>query len=174
MISMTARQGGFFVEVSMADFILEEDHSDECLSALDGAVARALEIVGEKVEGYAIQLAAPLGPKGRPFPSDLTSQIRNSIGHKVEGETVSVGSNLDIAAYVELGTSKEYDPPPEWMENQVEKGPHSGLDHWFFFDEDLGRVRIGLPMKPTPFLRPAVERHKDEYEHIIENELKNA
>ena len=155
----------------MAGFIMEEDHSGECLSALDGAIQRALEIIGEKAEGYAVALAAPRGPKGGAFPGDLTSQIRNSIGHKVEGETVSVGSDLDIAAYVELGTGNKYEPSADWVETSVKKGKHSGLDHWYFFDEDAGRVRVGLPMSPTPFLRPAVENHKDEYENIVKNEL---
>ena len=155
----------------MADFIMDEDNSEACLSAVEAAVARALEIIGEKGEGYAIQLAAPLGPKGKPFPSDLTSQIRNSITHQVDGETVSIGSNLDIAAYVELGTSKEYNPSADWIKTTLKKGPHSGLDHWYFYDEDKGEIRIGLPLPPTPFLRPAVENHKAEYENILKSEL---
>ena len=84
----------------MADFILDADNSEACLSAVKGAIACALEIIGEKCEGYAIQLCAPVGPKGKLFSSDLTSQIRNSITHQVEGKTVSIGSNLDMSSYL--------------------------------------------------------------------------
>jgi len=110
---------------------MDEDNSEACLSAVKAAVARALEIIGEKAEGYAVALAAPRGLKGGAFPGDLTSQIRNSIGHKVEGETVSVGSDLDIAAYVELGTGNKYEPSADWVETSVKKGKHSGLDMLF-------------------------------------------
>jgi hypothetical protein len=29
-------------------------------------------------------------------------------------------------------------------------------------------------MAPTPFLRPAIEEHMEEYKRIVENELENA
>ncbi|MBB3175411.1 HK97 gp10 family phage protein [Endobacter medicaginis] len=35
-----------------------------------------------------------------------TGQLRDSIQHEVDGDTVTVGSGLDIAAYQELGTSR--------------------------------------------------------------------
>ena len=56
---------------------------------------------------------------------------------------------------MELGTGKEYQPPPEWMENNAERG---------------AGIRNGV--KPRPYLRPAVENHRDEYKNIVENELK--
>lgn len=149
------------------------DNTAEVLKMLNSANARALEIIGGKMESYAKGLVAPLGPLGNPMRSDITAQLRNSITHMVEGDVLAVGSNLDMAAYVELGTGKEYNPPPEWIESQVKRGKNSGLDKWFFFDQEQGRVRVGLPMKPTPFLRPALEDHKDEYQRVVEGELKN-
>lgn len=142
--------------------------NDEYPTAKD----RALEIIGGKMESYAKMLCAPMGPKGNPFPTGLAAQIRNSIGHRVEKDTVSLYSDLDLAAYVELGTSREYSPPPEWIENKVEPGPHSGLEKWWFYDEAKGQFRIGLPLPPTPFMRPAILDHKDEYKEIAKNELK--
>ena len=127
-----------------------------------------------KVESYAKGLVAPRGPKGNALNSDITAQIRNSIHHKVENDTAVVYSNLDFAAYVELGTGNKYEPSADWIQTQVEKGPNSGLAKWFYYDEEEGRVKIGLPMSPTPFLRPAVENHLDEYKDVLENELKNA
>lgn len=76
------------------------DNSAEVLSALEQAKARALEIIGGKIESYAKGLVAPLGPKGNPMRTEITAQLRNSITHRVEGDggTVVVGSNLDFAA----------------------------------------------------------------------------
>ena len=150
------------------------DNSAECLAALNQAAARALEIIGGMVESYAKGYVAPLGPKGNPLRSDITAQVRNSITHRVEENTVLVGSNLDFAAYIELGTGNKYEPSADWIETTVKRGKNSGLDKWFFYDEEQGRVRIGLPMSPTPFLRPAVENHIDEYKNILQNELTNA
>lgn len=149
-----------------------ESHREEALEALDNWKARALEIIGGKMESYAKMLCAPMGPKGNPFPTGLAAQIRNSIGHRVDGDTVFIYSNLDLAAYVELGTSREYSPPPEWIENKVEPGPHSGLEKWWFYDEAKGQFRIGLPLPAQPFMKPAVLDHKDEYKTIAMNELK--
>ncbi len=149
------------------------DNSAEFLQALEQAKARALEIIGGKVEDYAAALVAPLGPKGNPLRTEITAQIRQSIHHKIEGDTAIVYSNQDFAAYVELGTGNKYEPSAEWIQTTVKKGKNSGLDKWFFYDEEQGRVRIGLPMSPTPFLRPAIENHIDEYKRIIETELKN-
>ena len=123
------------------------DNSAEFLRALDEAKARALEIIGGKIESYAKGLV----------PVD-TGALRNSITHAVDGDTVIAGSNLPYSAYVELGTGKEYSPPPEWMENNAERG--AGI--------------ISRSVKPRPYLRPAVESHIDEYKNVMENELKNA
>lgn len=150
------------------------DNSPEVLAALEQAKARALEIIGGKIESYAKALVAPRGPNGNPMRTEITAQLRQSITHQVDDDTVAVGSNLDMAAYVELGTGNKYEPSAEWIETTVKKGPNRGLAKWFFYDEEQGRVRIGLPMSPTPFLRPAVEKHVDEYKNVIENELKNA
>lgn len=150
------------------------DNSAEVKAALEQAVARSLEIVGGKVESYAKELVAPLGPKGNPLRTEITAQIRDSLHHKVDDDKVMVYSNVDFAAYVELGTGNKYEPSADWIETQVKKGPNSGLSKWFYYDEEEGRVKIGLPMSPTPFLRPAVENHIDEYKGVIENELKNA
>lgn len=117
------------------------------LNAMEAAKQRALEIIGGKVESYAKGLV----------PVD-TGRLRNSITHTVEGDIAIIGSNTVYASYVELGTGPNYTPPPEWMENNAEGG--RGLGHGF--------------VKARPYLRPAVEEHIKEYEHIITNELNNA
>ena len=121
------------------------DNTAAVLSALEQACARALEIIGGKVESYAKGLV----------PVD-TGTLRNSIMHQVDGDTVIVGSAVHYAPYVELGTGKAYSPPPKWMENNAERG------------HGLGNYN----RNPKPYLRPAVENHIDEYKSVIENELK--
>lgn len=121
------------------------DNTAEVLSALEQACARALEIIGGKAESYAKGIV----------PVD-TGALRNSITHKVDGDTVIVGSAVHYAPYVELGTGKAYSPPPEWMENNAERG------------HGLGNYN----RNPKPYLRPAVENHIDEYKNVMENELK--
>jgi phage gpG-like protein len=116
-------------------------------AALEQAKARALEIIGGKIESYAKGLV----------PVD-TGALRNSITHAVDGDTVLAGSAILYAPYVELGTGKEYSPPPEWMENNAQRG--AGI--------------ISRSVKPRPYLRPAVIDHVDEYKNVVENELKNA
>lgn len=97
-------------------------HKAECLSEIAKAKARALEICGGTAERYAKQYC----------PVD-TGNLRNSIAHEQRDEnTEAVGTNVQYAPYVELGTRK---------------------------------------MTARPYLRPAVEGHRAEYEKIIRTEL---
>ena len=88
---------------------------------------------------------------------------------------LTVGSNQQVAPYIELGTGKLYKPPPEWEQYHGDDA-HSvgGLDFWFYFDELEGVVKIGKPVPSQPFLRPAVLDHIDEYKKIVEDGMKNA
>lgn len=66
------------------------------LSAENKARAQALEIVGGKAESYAKALC----------PVD-TGRLRNSITHQQYSEdTEVIGTNVEYAPYVELGTHK--------------------------------------------------------------------
>lgn len=123
------------------------DNSPEFLKALEQATARALEIIGGKAESYAKGLV----------PVD-TGALRNSITHQVDGDTVQIGSAIQYSSYVELGTGREYSPPPEWMENNAPRG--AGI--------------ISRSVRARPYLRPAVENHLDEYRQVIQSELNNA
>ena len=142
------------------------DNSADFLRALEAASLRALEICGQKAESYAKGLAPP----------KWGSELRNSITHEIIEDVLHVGSNMEIAAYAELGTGKEYQPGPEWLENNVPKGTKvpAGIDHWIYFDALEGVFKIGAPQVASPYLRPAIENHLDEYQHVMENELKNA
>lgn len=74
-----------------------ESHVEEALEELASKKLVALEEIGLVAEGYAKQYC----------PVD-TGRLRNSISHAVdEGEDMAIiGTNVEYAAYVELGTSR--------------------------------------------------------------------
>ena len=128
-----------------------DDYSPQVLAEMHDAVLRALERIGEQAEGYAKDLC----------PVD-TGQLRNSITHAVDdGEQAAyIGSNMEYAPYVELGTGIYTEGgggrPTPWVYQDAK-----GNWHW----------TRGNPAQP--FLKPAVADHAQTYRNIIEDELKN-
>jgi len=146
------------------------DNTEKVLKALSKASLRAVTIIGGMMEANAkieITKAVYDTPQGW---YKRTGALRNSITHQTDGQSVVVGTNMEYAPYVELGTGKEYSPPPDWIKSQAEKG--KGRDKWFYKDDE-GNWRVGVPQKPRPFLRPAVENYLEQYKEAAENELKN-
>lgn len=129
--------------------VVFNDYSAEVLDAMHEAVMRALERCGEQAEGYAKDLA----------PVD-TGNLRNSISHTVDEDepAVYIGSNVEYAAYVELGTGKYTDGgrPTPWVYQD-----DNGNWHW----------TAGNPAQP--FLAPAVKDHQSTYRKIIKDEMGN-
>lgn len=130
--------------------------------AIQQAVLRALEIVGGMAESYAKGLT-PV----------QTGALRNSFTHQVDAgkKTVAVGSNIEYAPYVELGTGNKYEPPEEWIEAQAQKG--RGLDHWFYQDAK-GQWHTGFPRQGVKMLQRAIKEHMDDYKNVIITELTEA
>lgn len=115
----------------MSDFNIEiiADNSEEVLDAIRRAMPRALEKCGMQAENYA-KIECPVD----------TGRLRNSITHKVPGDAAYIGTNVEYAAYVEMG--------------------HIATN--------------GAHVPAQPYIRPAAEKHADEYKKIIQDELKNA
>ena len=132
------------------------DNSAEALAGLKRAKARALEIIGLKAEGYAKRLC-PVGTVESTGKKGYRGgTLRNSITHAVDGDVLSVGSNVEYAPYVELGTGPHFEPPPDWETFTSKRG--SGVGRGY--------------VKPRRYLQPAIEEHAGEYKTIAENELK--
>lgn len=76
---------------------IREDNALAIVNAIDQALAKALEEVGLVAEGYA-KKACPVD----------TGRLRNSITHQVRPseKSVYIGTNVEYAPYVELGTSR--------------------------------------------------------------------
>ena len=72
-----------------------KDNSQQVLSALEKGKRNALTAIGATAETYA-KKATPVD----------TGRLRNSISHSVDGEAAYIGSNVEYAPYVELGTSR--------------------------------------------------------------------
>lgn len=72
-----------------------KDYSKEVLSALEKGIKNGLEAIGLTAETYA-KKATPVD----------TGRLRNSISHTVDGEAAYIGTNVEYAPYVELGTSR--------------------------------------------------------------------
>lgn len=139
----------------MADI---ESHVDEALAAADNAVDRALEIIGIKAEKYA-KARCPVGTvESTGIKGYRGGTLRNSITHTVSDNTLSVGTNVEYAPYVELGTGPYFQAPPAWEQFNAPKG--KGVGHGY--------------VRPRPYLKPAIADHINEYKDVIENELKNA
>lgn len=138
---------------------------EDTIKVMTDKMSRSLEIIGQKAESYAKGLA-PVDRTGISGPG--AGELRNSIGHRVDGNRVVVGSSAFFAPYVELGTGNLYEPPPEWIEAQAKRG--RGLDHWVYKGGD-GQWHIGYPRVGVKFLQTAIKAHIEEYKQIITNEL---
>ena len=70
-----------------------KDNSEEVLSALEKAIEQGLEAIGLAAEGHA--------KKETPV---VTGRLRNSISHAVDDKAAYIGTNVEYAPYVELGS----------------------------------------------------------------------
>lgn len=132
------------------------DNSDKVLSAKETATRMILEAIGIRAEKYAKALC-PVGTVESTGKKGYRGgTLRNSITHEVDGDTVTIGSDVEYAPYVELGTGPYFQTPPQWEQFSSTKG--SG---------GAGYVR------PRPFLKPAIEDHLDEFKGLAEHILKN-
>lgn len=125
------------------------DNSDAVLAEMLTAKLRALERCGQKAEDYAKKLA----PTRK---ESYGGNLKNSITHTVIEETAYIGSVVDHAPYVEMGTGKYT--------------PGGRQDPWVYQDDE-GNWHRTEGVKARPFMKPAVANHQEEYIHIMKEEL---
>lgn len=77
-----------------------KDNSGKASEALKRKIEQALIAIGAAAEGHAKDYC----------PVD-TGRLRNSISNTHDKDTAYIGSNVEYAAYVELGTSKRKAKP---------------------------------------------------------------
>ena len=124
------------------------DNSGAVKALIEAAYLRALERIGSEAEGFAVDLC----------PVD-TGRLRGSITHKVKKgkKTVYVGTKVEYAPYVELGTGVHY--------------AHGGRDTAWTYMDDKGKLHGTKGHIAQPFLRPAAANHKGTYANIVKDEL---
>jgi len=127
-----------------------ESNLSNVLGQTTDGLHRAAEIIGGMAESYAKQEITRVVYDTPESPNYVrTGHLRNSITYKVRDEgssvVVTVGSAMEYAPYVELGTGRNYE----------KSGGHGTFEG----------------MKPRPYLRPAIENHKEQYKAVLKAEL---
>ena len=82
------------------NFKMENDMTDLIKEAAFSQIDKALQRVGLEAERNA-KLGCPVD----------TGRLRNSISHTNDKDTVYIGTNVEYAAYVEMGTSSQRAQP---------------------------------------------------------------
>lgn len=93
------------IKLAQESFQINSVAMDLLLRGPQGPVARDLAERAIKVES-----AAKVNATGRPGPKVRTGRLRGSItwrfGEDVEGLYVDIGTNVEYAIYLEMGTSR--------------------------------------------------------------------
>lgn len=142
-----------------------DDNSPEVLAALQNAVERGLGAIGEKAVKYAqaeIRKSKPYADGKPAKPAIDTSALLQSIDYEVDGDDVYIGTDVEYAPYIELGTGK-----------YALNGGGTPKESWTYKD-DFGNWHMGYPQKARPFLKPAAADHTDEYRGLLKESLENA
>lgn len=139
---------------------ITNNNKREVLEELEESVEKILTMIGIKAEGYA-KARCPVGtPESTGVKGYRGGTLRNSITFFVETEgtsgSVTIGSNVEYAPYVELGTGPYFREPPEWEKFTADRGTKGGNSY----------------VRPRPYLKPAIADHLVEYKNIMEKELR--
>lgn len=127
-----------------------EDHKKEILEAMKDQLHTALDAIGQDAASTAANIIDAV---------DLvdTGNLKGSISHAVDGNTVYVGTNVSYAVYHELGTGIH-----------AEQGGRQ--TPWRYQDrEGNWHTTQGVPARH--FLKGGVEQHASEYAQIIKDAL---
>lgn len=104
----------------MANIEIVVNNTDKVKSELAGRIPTILEAVGIEAEGNAVDEINQLIYDTPESPSYVrTGRLKNSITHVVSGDAVYIGTNVEYAPYVELGTSRM--KPRPFLKNAATK-----------------------------------------------------
>lgn len=137
----------------MSDFKLT-NNSGKLLQAVREYRDEKLEEIGQRAEDYAQRLTPVGTPESTGIAGYRGGTLRKSITHKVVDDTVYVGSNVNYAPYVELGTGIYA------TDGNGRKSP------WVWIDKN-GKAHYTRGMEPKHMLKKSIADHLDEYKKII-------
>lgn len=130
-------------------FTLQHDNIQKVKTIERDTLKNVLTEWGILAQGYATEIC----------PKD-TGNLAQSIDYKRldENMEVQVGTNVEYAAYVELGTGL-----------YAEMG--DGRKTPWTYKDDEGKWHRTSGMRAQPYLRPAIEEHVHEYEEILKDNM---
>ena len=141
------------------------DNSKEVSDNIKAALLRGLETCGLVAEGYAKKLAPVGTPESTGIPGYIGGLLRGSITHALSGKQPAISNYQDNA-----GTRRgSYSGTAPEESDSNKSAVYIGTNVEYAPYVCLGTIN----MKAQPFLKPAVNDHKDEYRKILENSLKN-
>lgn len=134
-----------------------ESNKDAVLRELDRKVEKALTMIGEQAVGYAQEIVHENeGKNAQKYvgeASERSGELANLMEFEVDmsDDSVIIGTDVEYAPYVEFGHLQEVGR----FVPKIKK-------------------RLVKPQAPAyPFLRPALEKHLEEYNRIANDVLKN-
>ena len=123
---------------------------------IQGVMITSLTKSAIPIEGTAKMLC----PVGDPDTDPNSGQLRNSITTNSIPNGVEIGSDVEYAPYVELGTGLRGDPSVEHVTEKVSKV--------------TGQPYPFLGQEPQPYLYPALEAHKQDVKQNLISDLDSA
>ena len=105
-----------------SEFKVKVNNIDKIKAQLHGRIPLILDALGLEGEGNAITEANKLVYDTPERGYVRTGALKNSITHDKDNQYAYIGSNLDYAPYVELGTYKMKARP--FLRNAVTKGEY--------------------------------------------------
>lgn len=138
------------------EFRVGTDNTAQTIEATREAIKAALESVGLQAEAHAKNNITAAIPRYPSWYSN-TGNLRNSITHEADDESVVIGTNVEYAVYNELGTGR-------YAEGGGRTTP------WKYIGSD-GEWHLTSGITAVHFLRNAIQDHLGEYEQIIADEL---
>jgi len=139
--------------IMKADFKVTVDNSAAMLDDMETRIQAALEACGQQAVSHAKQNIT------RASRVD-TGAMRNSINHTVKDGKAYIGTNIEYAAYHEVGTG---------IFAESGKGRK---DPWIYKD-DQGNWHRTRGIKPIHFLKNAVAENIAEYKAIMAKFISN-
>lgn len=139
------------------DIEITADNSEEVLDAIRRAMPRALEKCGMQAVNYAkLECAVDTG------------LLRNSLTYALSGKSPNISSYSSDTGGMSgsyRGTAPNDDNEAVYIGTNVEYAAYVEMGHI---------ATNGAHVPAQPYIRPAAEKHADEYKKIIQDELKNA
>lgn len=126
---------------------------EECIDTIESLVDNS------KIERALIKCCLMVERSAKQKAPKGNGQLRNSISHKVENLVGSVYTPLEYAPYVEYGTGLF-----------AENGGRTDVP-WCYQDEK-GEWHTTSGMKPSPYMRPALDENLEEIKRILWEAIK--